>query len=202
MKKNKNKLTKYLILIFFASILIFMVYQFIRFFSKPYSTDVAMEYIISDSLNATGIAIRNESIIEISPQGDNIKYTYQNAGNLKTDDVIAEVYKTESDIININKCEKIQSELALLKDIAPITVTELKPTGAISSEINATIKTVMDLAQENSLENIETQKIKLASLINKKKIYMGMQNDCGERVDQLQAEYDQLSSNINTPIQT
>lgn len=200
--KNKNKLTKYLVLLFLASILIFMVYQIIRFFSKPYSTDVAMEYIISDSINATGIAIRNESVIEIAPKGDNIKYTHQNAGNVKSDDVVAEVYKTESDIININKCDKINNELSLLKDIAAITVTELKPTGAISGEINSTIKNIMDLSQENRLENIDEQKIKLSTLINKKKIYMGMKNDCGERVEQLKSQYEQISSKINTPIQT
>lgn len=201
-KKKQHKFKQNLILIFIACVIIFIIYQFSRFFNRPYSTDIAMEYIVSDSLNVTGFAIRNESIIPVSPQGEHIKYTFNNADNIRKDSVIAEVYRSENDIINIDKCERIENELSSLKDIANLSVTELKPTGAISGEINSLIKNIMDSSQEKALENIEIRKIKLAELINKKKIYMGMENDCIERFDFLNRELSETKKNINPPVQT
>ena len=202
MRKKQHRFTQNLIIIFIVCIIAFIIYQFSRFFNRPYVTDVAMEYIVSDSLNVTGFAVRNESIIPVSPKGEHIKYTFNNASNIKKDSIIAEVYKSESDIINIDKCERIENELSSLKDIASMSVTELKPTGAISGEINSLIKNIMDSSQEKSLENVEFQKIKLSELINKKKIYMGMNNDCMERVEFLTKELDETKKKISPPVQT
>ena len=178
------------------------MFQLGRYFNRPYLTDVAMEYIVSDSLDVNGLAIRDEKIIPVAPKGEHIKYTFNNAANVKKGATVAEVYRSESDINNIDKSEKINIELSSLKNLVPLTITELKPTGAISGEINSLIKTIMDSAQQQTLDNIEIKKFKLAELINKKKIYMGMENDCKERFDFLNSELEQTKSKIAPPIQT
>lgn len=187
---TSNKL-KYIIPILIAVVLIYIfVSMLTSSFSMVY-VEPAQYETVSKTLNSEAYIFRDESYIT-NDNGGVLYYNINDCSSVATNGIIASVYETETDAINVTQIYNLNAEidnLTKLNAMSQVTGTSLE---SINKSLNEQLtKFIIDI-QNNDFSNSKSTMENLRYSLNAKQITTGEATDFNLRLSELQAQRDTL----------
>ena len=99
-------------------LLVYVSFHSVNLDSKPYETEVALTYTISDSVEATGVIVREEQIISGQASGGVVSYQQSDGTVVREGSVIAEVYSSSNDISIRRQIRALQEQITALEKVS------------------------------------------------------------------------------------
>lgn len=196
----KFVLDKIIALILSAFMLFYAVYQGYRFVNKPYQTEIAYDYTVTDSLLAKGFFIRDENVITINDDGV-IKYLYDDGKKVANNALIAEVFENENAVKNSNDINKYSAEVALLKTFNQTKSVSYSGTKNITNQIFSAIIETNNNTSQRILTNIDETNLKITTLLNKRSVALGKNIDYSQTIFNLENQIENLKNQSCSSIQ-
>lgn len=201
-----SKVGKVLITLFLLTVVLCSIFQFYRYMSKPFKTETVINYTVADSIPSDGIVIREETAMGERPQGV-CRYVNELGSKVLKGHPVAEVFSSETDVINRNLSEYLAVEIADLEDAQQSSQYYSANTTALSNQISELIGDVIDLSYKNVTLNLQDRKQELTLLLNRKQISIGKETSFADRIEQLKQEKANVDaamgsvlSTINAPV--
>ena len=170
--------------------------QIYGYFHQEIKTEIAYNYTISDSLEADGVAIRSETVLDQTYNGV-INYSYQDGEKVSKGNQIAEVYANEQSAAAKYKISLLEQERTALTEAQTQAQSSSVHVDGINNQIlNAAVELSNFLA-DNDLSSLQEQENTLISLINKKQLLTDSSTDFTKRIEAINAEITSLQSSLD-----
>lgn len=169
-------------------LLVYIGFQVYMAAVTPISTETVGRATAYETLEATGMVFRDESVLEEAKAGGYLFYTVHNGGRVSKGGTIADRYASQADALAEQELEALDAEIADLKSINAQGTTNRAGLNAINQQINATWQAIATAGQTGSLESIGELRARLLSLLNKQQITIGRVENFDERLAALEKE--------------
>ena len=113
---NHPILKRIITIIIVVLLLVFIGYQIWRANHSSVVTETATYASISDTIQAEGVIIRNETLVQQNTAGV-ITYNVSDGTKIAKDSLIATVYDTAEDATTQQRREQLESQLATLQEL-------------------------------------------------------------------------------------
>lgn len=120
---------------FAAVIVFFAAYQAVRFLQSPYKTQTAFGYTYQDSINAQGIMIRDETVIDDVVSGTPSYYT-EDGARVSEGDPVVKLHPDMQSAANEKRYNEIQRQINSLKEIQNYSGTSALKAEGLNRYIN------------------------------------------------------------------
>lgn len=170
-------------------LIIYVGYQAYLMNHKGISTEIAMYGTVSDTLQARGFVIRDETVITDSYSGV-LSYRVADGTRVFNNGVIADVYASEDDAAAWNKINRLDREIASLEELSkPADFFSANPS-TISTQIYSALGDIFSEIRSNNFSKISTLKENLQTNLNRKQLVTGEESadDYQARVQELEDE--------------
>ena len=178
-------------------LLVYVSFHSVNLDSKPYETEVALTYTISDSVEATGVIVREEQIISGQASGGVVSYQQSDGTVVREGSVIAEVYSSSNDISIRRQIRALQEQITALEKVSDARSAEYSSTETVNRQINAEIDDYITLVHEGQVSDLSESRSELLYLLSQKKVIMGETESYADRISQLQSEVDSLTARLS-----
>ncbi len=193
----KNTLTQRIVLAILALFLfVYVGFQAYRFLNSRYKTETTLLYTVSESSRITGIALRDELILDDRVGNEVAVYTVEDGAKVSIHSQIAEVFQNKADASAIAKLRELESKRSLLEKAQDTGTTSYAHTDVLNKQIFNEVGSVIDAANTDSLLHLQDTANKLLVLINTKQIATGQQVDFQSAIDQISSEEDFYTQKI------
>lgn len=186
-------------------IVLFSVFQIVRFMRSPYRTEIVYNYSVQDSIHAQGIMIRDEVLVEDSVDGVP-GYYYGDGSRVSKGDNIIKVHPDMQSVENERKYLDIEKQIESLKDIQNYAGTNALKADSLDRYINELISSLSLSTSSTIYTDTQKTQEKILKELNKKQIISGTQSDFVKRIDELEQIQSSLSfadeSNVITAPET
>ncbi|MDR2655068.1 MAG: hypothetical protein LBC56_03215 [Oscillospiraceae bacterium] len=183
------------IIILSLVILIGIFYQVYNQYKSPRETLLAYKTVVEDGFSTDGLVLRKENVIANYASGFAV-YHYQDGMKVSKEVTVATFYNNESDVVNIQKAEEIQRELAMLQNVG-VKENHQSYSDVITEQIaNMTLNASKNVAQRN-LGGIYSERLKLLEYMNSRNVAYGIDLDYSSRIQSLEQQLAQLMSSIS-----
>lgn len=198
---ESKKIRKYSALALAVLLLIYVGYQVYLAAHKGLTTEPAMYATVSDTVNTTGFAIRNEQPISASYSGV-ISYQISDGTRVEKGGTIAEVYATEADAMAQNQIARIDSEIKSLSTLSTSGEHYVANPDLISTQINTSLEGVSSAIRLNHFSQLPDLKQNLLLAFNRKQIITGAESaeDYSSRIDALENEKADIAASAGNAI--
>ena len=99
-------------------LIVYVSFHSVNLDSQPYQTEVALTYTISDSVEASGVIIREEQLISGQASGGVVSYQQSDGTVVREGSVIAEVYSSSSDISIRRQIRALEEQITALQKVS------------------------------------------------------------------------------------
>ncbi len=178
-------------------LLIHVSFHSVNLDSKPYQTEVALTYSISDSVEASGVIVREEQVISGQVSGGVVSYQQSDGTVVRKGSVIAEVYNSSNDISIRRQIRALEEQIAALSKVSDARSAEYSSTETINRQINAEIDDYIALIHQGQVSDLSDSKAELLYLLSQKDVVMGEAESYASRITQLQTEVDSLNTRLS-----
>jgi len=192
-----SKIIKIISVLLSIFIILYVITQAVSFFYSPYETETVFETTINNSIQTSGLVIRNETVINQKKQGV-LSYQIPNGSKVSKNSVIAMRYATEQDMLTQVKIESITKEIDVLTEAQRKGATVGATLDSITAQLNETYLQLMGDLNNNSLDELEDYKLNIQELISKKHIVIGKKTDYNTKIASLRAEQKELQNSIQS----
>ncbi len=182
-------------------LLLYVAYQVYLTNHKGIVTETAMYGTVSDTLQARGFAIRDETVITDSYNGV-LSYRVADGTRVSAGGVIADVFASEDDAAAKNKLDYIDQEIAGLQSLAkPADFFDANPS-TISGQIYTALGDIFSQVRNNNFSEISELKENLQNALCRKQLITGEEEaeDYEQRVQVLQSQRDALAASVGEAI--
>lgn len=154
-------------------------------------TEAATPMKVSDSIPATGYFIRDESLITYDGNGV-ISYTLNDGDKISVGESVASVYKSSEEANDKRTIEKLEQQIANLKQLEDTDETVMQAPDVIDKNISVSLsKSRISTSQKNFTEADKNVNAALYS-INQRQIVTHKTNGFSDKIDQLQTKVDEI----------
>lgn len=170
----------------------------------PYEFEVAIPYTLSDSLGFNAVFIREEMPIVYNGDGV-ISYPYDDGSRIGSNAVVANVYKSNQDVIRSQTVRENEDEIKQLEKSHERGATDATQLDTVGKLIDERYIKLMRELETGNLEGASNEKRELLTLLNTMNIITGKNQDYSDRVLALKSETKNLLNQIEkdpTPIIT
>lgn len=189
---------KRIIMAVFIGILFYVVYRFVSCKYMDVETQMAQKGEVKDFIQTTGIAVRDEVILNNNSYNkDNLKYLFSDGEKVSKNAVLAEVYKSSDDAKTSYKIDSIDKEIEVLERLNLSKYNISRGINFINNQINEEIKNLLISQDDVKLLESEDYKQKILYLLNEKQIVLGKDINLDERIEALEEEKNQLLSSYS-----
>ena len=178
-------------------LLIHVTFHSVNLDSNPYQTEVALTYSISDSVEASGVIVREEQVISGQASGGVVSYQQSDGTVVRKGSVIAEVYNSSNDISIRRQIRALEEQIAALSKVSDARSAEYSSTETINRQINAEIDDYIALIHQGQVSDLSDSKAELLYLLSQKDVVMGEAESYASRITQLQTEVDSLNTRLS-----
>lgn len=197
MKKTSN--LKYIIPIIVSIIIIYiLVSMIVPSFSMVY-VEPAQYETVAKTLTSEAYILRKESYIT-NDNGGVLYYNVDDAGSIATNGVIASIYESETDAINISKMGKLSEEINNLKKLNSMSQVMGASLESINKSINQNLADFIEHSQNNSFSKASDSLDGLIYSMNEKQIVTGDVTDFNIKIAELENERDVLEQSTKQAI--
>lgn len=178
-------------------LIVYVSFHSVNLDSQPYQTEVALTYTISDSVEASGVIIREEQLISGQASGGVVSYQQSDGTVVREGSVIAEVYSSSSDISIRRQIRALEEQITALQKVSDARSAEYSSTETVNRQINSEIDDYIALVHQGQISSISENKNELLYLLSQKDVIMGETESYESRITQLQSEVDSLTSQLS-----
>ena len=178
-------------------LIVYVSFHSVNLDSQPYQTEVALTYTISDSVEASGVIIREEQLISGQASGGVVSYQQSDGTVVREGSVIAEVYSSSSDISIRRQIRALEEQITALQKVSDARSAEYSSTETVNRQINSEIDDYIALVHQGQISGISENKNELLYLLSQKDVIMGETESYESRIIQLQSEVDSLTSQLS-----
>lgn len=171
-------------------------FQLYRYYHTDLKTEVAYNYTVRDSLEAQGVAVRSETVIDTTYSGV-INYSNQDGEKVSKGNQIAEVYSNEQSAAAKYKIDLLEQERTSLTEAqAQAQSSTVHIDGVENQILNATAELSNAVASDD-FDTLLDKENALLSLINKKQLLTDTNTDFTSRIEAINAEISSLQSSLD-----
>lgn len=191
---NHPILKRIITIIIVVLLLVFIGYQIWRANHSSVVTETAAYASISDTIQAEGVIIRDETLVQQNTAGV-ITYHISDGTKIAKDGLIATVYDTAEDATTQQRREQLESQLATLKELnsARTTTTYTNPDN-LDKDIHTKLYTLLESIHERDRGQIDSDKDSVLKSINTRQITTGQVTDFNAKIQSLQSQLTSLGS--------
>ena len=155
-------------------------------FSMVY-VEPAREETVSKTLSTRAYIIRNESYV-VNNTGGVLYYNFDDASAVEKGGVIAGIYENETDAINFNKINKLNTKIENLKKLNSMSEVIGASLESINKSLNSSIHSFISDVDSNRFGNAEKSVDDFLYSINEKQIITGKINNFDSKIKELENE--------------
>lgn len=187
---NVVKILKYSAIVLVVMLLIaYLTYQIYQAAYTQIRTEQALSIELSDDINAVGITIRDETLVENGYSGVIVPAVAE-GGKVSKGQVIAYVFKTAEDANAYNRITEINEQIEEFKSME----TAKDESSSIDKLLEERINALAIAVSDGELELVDDIRADITYLLNKRQIYRHDVDDFDERIEQLEAEKSELKT--------
>ncbi len=183
---NHPILKRTVIVIITVLLLVFIGYQIWRANHSSVVTETATYASISDTIQAQGVIIRDETLVRQNTAGV-IMYNVSDGTKIAKDGVIASVYDTAEDVAAQQQRAQLQEQLAVLQELNEVgkTAVYTNPEN-LDKDIHTRLYTLLSAIQERGREQIDSSKEEVLKSMNTRQIATGQVTDFNGKIQSIQ----------------
>ncbi|WP_051540162.1 HlyD family efflux transporter periplasmic adaptor subunit [Ruminococcus sp. FC2018] len=175
--------------------------QLYYIFNEKHDTEEAVITTVNENISFDGVVVRNETVLNYNGSGV-IDYLLPDGSKVKTDDVVAQVYNNEDQILAKKKAADLTVEIdKLSKAQNPGTTNFIQPE-AIKNKINSQYKQMLTGIAKGNYSELGEMKSDLSMTMNIYDIVTKSQTGFDSRMNQLKAEKDKQTAAASSPTGT
>lgn len=190
--KNGSLGTKLLMAAVTLALLAYFGMQGYRYFADPFTTTMAYNYLVEDSLSVTGYVVRSEEILPDSGDGL-LRLTRAEGERVSTGGTVGVVYADQASLDRQEEIDGLNAQLEQLRfaqDAAVGSEVSLK----LDSQIMDSLLTLRSDLTAGRLSAAEEQVSSLRSLVMKRDYTYTETEDLSGRIQELEAQVKSLES--------
>ncbi len=196
--KKTNKLT-YIAPIIIAIVLIyFAVSMLASSFSMVY-VEAAQYATVTKKTSSEAYILRDESYITNDQTGV-IYYNVKDGDKVSAGGVIATIYESETDVINVTKMNELDEEINNLKKLNSMSQVLGVSLESINKSLNKNLADFIIDIKNNDFSDASADINNLLYSLNEKQIVTGKVTDFNDRLTQLEQQKTELQQAISPPI--
>lgn len=187
-------------------LIVYVGYQGYCALYNPFRTTRATSGTYQDTITADSIVLHAETPVTYSGGGV-LDYTREDGEDVSKGGEVAAVYNSEEAAENSRKIKSLQSELDLYSKISSTSSANSIDIDVINSKITSSFLELCEAAGSSDTTKIDEKKTELLSLLNKKQIATGKENDFSKQIENLKNKINKLSqsaskqsNSVNAPI--
>lgn len=201
-----NKASKFIKFVLFGAlavfILVFIAYQLYSAIYSPYQTETVTQLNHENKLEVSGIFVRNEETIEASHNGYIVHYLYSDGQKIGAGGTVAELYASESDVLNYEKIKELNHRLEILNESQDQSSVLVTNADQITNQINNKMEELSKAVYNKDVELIADCKDDLQILLNRRNIINEKETDFNDYIKQIKNELETRKRNIKNALKS
>ena len=152
-KKKKNRMW----IPFIIPVALFLAYGIFPMVYSPFSTQTALEYTMSESVESTGLIIREEVLVYHNGSGI-YGFSARDGERITATSNIGDVFQTESQAFSVIQLRNIDEEILLLEtaqNLSAYTHTDLNIIIKQTQSVSYQLASIIDTGDYSTLSSIE-----------------------------------------------
>ncbi len=198
---NGRKIQRIAAVLLTVLLLCYVGYQIYLANHRGIVTELAMYGTVSDTVQARGYLIREESVVDASYSGV-LSYRVADGTRVAKDGVIADVFSSERDASVQNQIAQLDREIDIMEELSrPTDLFSVTPAMA-GTQINMTMNQLLAQVRDNDFSRFEELKKDLLSALNRRQMLMGdeMAGEYSQRIVELTQQRNALASSAGNAI--
>ena len=179
----------------------YIVFQIYSANSSKVGVETALSMEMEDTITVEGLALREETVLSFTGSGE-ISYAVEDGGHVPVDGTVAYVYNSAQEAHARSTAERLEREIKELKDIQNSTGKGVITVENIDKQIKERLLSVIGQADSGQYSALEESKEQLLNLLNRRQLITGKAENFNERISDLTAQLDSLSSKFSGEAQT
>lgn len=196
----ENRKIRRVISIFIALLLfIYVGYQAYQANKGEIYTEEAVQASLSDSIETTGFAAREEQLVRESYSGV-LDYHVADGSRVGEGGIIAYIYENDADAMAQSRLQRIESELQTLELLSGPSDTYITNPEILGEQINVSLDKLFDTLKSGNFSEVSQCRDDIQFAINRKNILTEKETaeDYGTRMEELIQEKAELESSVGT----
>lgn len=194
-------IVRFLSIILVLFLVVYSGYQVYRFVYKPYETERAFSYTMTETVRTKGIVVRDEESFENNSAGM-LSYTASDAEKITSGSVIGNIYDSYEQASAVQRIKELDEELSeLVKITDPGSVVYVN-TEILSNQINEKLGILVQLAATGDASGEISLRTQIQSLLNKKQLITGQVSGFSDRISNLKQEKEILAQQVGNNFET
>ena len=182
-------------------LLLYAGYQIYRALVGRIGTEQVNTYSVYESIDATGIIFRSETVIAPVNSGS-LYYTVENGTRVAKDSLIAQIYQSEQDGLLEQQITALDAQITTLRTIQADRSSSHLTLDILNTQLTAVLDEMIAAADGGVFEQISATRSRLLSLLSKKQLVTGGTVDLTDALSRLEEEKKQLEKSYHRPTGT
>ena len=177
--------------------LIMVISQVLIYFGSPVRTETATLYTATESLSFKGVYVRDEKLVNYNVSGI-VSYTHADGSKVAKNTVIAQVYRSRSDIALQQQIDALLRQREVLVDAQGLVGADTSQLESFSNQITEKHSQLMAYIYEEDYEAAEEMKNDLLDLHSKRGIVKGDELSYEDKIAEIDREIADMQSRISS----
>lgn len=191
--KSKDRLLKILSVLAAIIIVVFFASEIYSLSARSYSTQIAYEQTVLDTIDARMFVIREETVLTVPASGVTVPLA-DNAERVSKGSAIAAVFSSEEAAENYVELQALEKKIETYKRIDGQLRLANIDLDKLTDEINSEFKQILDCSYNDDFDGIGDLKLLFSEKLSRKQISLDKEIDCSDKIAKLQNEITALSS--------
>ena len=197
----ESRWTTAIIVVLSLFVIVFFMGQVFFSRGEPLRTETAYVYDMTEDIPFEGVYLRDETVVHNSGSGV-LSYEHEDSSKVGQSSVVAYRYRNENDIDLRRRIEALDRQIAVLVEAEKLVGTDNSQLETITSQINLVHSSLVDCIISGDYKSAADYENQMLEALCKREIAKGESEGYSEKMSQLRAERDQLSSQITGDVQS
>ena len=171
--------------------LVYVTYLLISANFDMYPTENAVQATVTDTINADGFIIRDETIIANDSQGV-LSYTISNGAAVEANSAIANVFSNEDDAVANSRADAIDAKVKLLEESQKSSLMGAVSVDVINNNIKNYLISYLYDVNRFDVDAVKGDADKLLTSINQRQLLTGKITNFNSQISELSAQSQSL----------
>ncbi len=192
---SRNKIIRIVVAI---AVIAFLGYQYYASVYDSISTESAVAFEQIDGIDAVATFIRNEVTVSDDTDGT-VHFLVASGEKIAKGGTIANIYENNSATAAATRIEEIDKQLELIAEIEGYNDSTAVDVDTINERINNYLNSFIYKTADSRFSDLGTDVSDLLTMMTRKQVAIGEQNDFSALKTSLNNEKNELSGNVGTP---
>lgn len=192
----RKSLLKIIFTVFAAVALICLSYQIYLAHNPKITSEKIINYNYSDIGEFDSFIIRDEELLICDKAGVR-SYTVVNGTRVAGNSSILNIYTSEEQAMLASQIDDIDKKISALSELEKSSVVEVGELESVKEQLSSKLSSLSDSVLKDELSELNNTKTDILTVLNKKSIILGEENDFSNQLSELREEKQKLEEKIN-----